>query len=82
MLPAQAVACPMCFASSSKGVLQQFYATAAGLTVLPFVLVVGVALYIRHLRRRGPSPPGPRLAQGDAPDDPAETSSLPYIRQL
>lgn len=77
MTPVRVLACPVCFASSSKSVLHQFYATAAGLTLAPFVLVVGVALYLRHLGRRSASP---SLAPDGTRSDPANPPAAPRNR--
>jgi hypothetical protein len=63
--PADALACPVCFAAANERVLASYYASAAVLTAMPFVLAsaVGGWLALRHRRRRHARP---RRAEGSA----------------
>ena len=53
--PLAAAACPNCYASSDTHVLHTYYFSAFMLTLLPFVIIGGILLVARSLRR----PPGP-----------------------
>jgi len=52
IVPRAALACAMCFASSSGSVLHAFYITAIGLTLLPVLIVAAIAAGISYFRRR------------------------------
>ena len=51
--PVAAVACPNCYASSDTHVLHTYYFSAFMLTLLPFVIIGGILLVAKSLRRRG-----------------------------
>ena len=52
LLPGAAMACPMCYGSSSPRVLLFYYLTAALLTVLPFGIVGGIILVTSRMMRQ------------------------------
>lgn len=52
LVPQAALACPMCFASSTGPVLRAFYLTAVGLTLLPVLIFGGIVAGIGYFRRR------------------------------
>jgi hypothetical protein len=58
LLPSAALACPACFGATDARVLGAYYATAAGLTLLPLVIVGVFAAWLRGRLRDGAPPPG------------------------
>jgi hypothetical protein len=65
LVPAVAIACPLCFSATDERVLNAYYLTAAGLTLLP-LLIVGIFASWLHRRLGGGAPP--RSAAFDPPD--------------
>lgn len=62
--PLAAVACPNCYAASDTHVLHTYYFSAFMLTLLPFVVIGGIVLVARSLRRpHGPPPEAPVHAE-------------------
>ena len=64
--PLAAVACPNCYASSDTHVLHTYYFSAFMLTLLPFVIVGGILLVAKSLRRQAPPYRGERAADENA----------------
>ena len=58
--PMAAMACPNCYASSDTHVLHTYYFSAFMLTLLPFVIIGGILLVAKSLRRT----PGPERGAG------------------
>jgi len=52
LLPALATACPTCFASTSKEVLQSYYVSVAGLSLLPFGLVACISIWLKKQKNK------------------------------
>jgi predicted cobalt transporter CbtA len=48
LLPALAQACPSCFSNGNPQVLRTYYLTAALMTVLPFLVIGTIALWLRY----------------------------------
>lgn len=64
----RALACPLCFESSSQGVLHAFYLTTALLTVLPIAVVGFLIVSIGRMRNRT-VPHSAELLPGGATDN-------------
>lgn len=50
-VPAVTLACPNCYSSSSRGVINTYLLTAAGMSLLPFLMIaagLGVFAYLRR----------------------------------
>lgn len=53
VLPKLGQACPTCFASTSKEVLQSYYVSVAGLSLLPFGIVGFISLWLKRQKSQG-----------------------------
>ena len=68
LIPLAALACPNCYASSDISVLHTYYFSAFMLTLLPFLIIGGVWLLARSLRRP------------EGPEDDAAVRAAPTVR--
>ena len=59
LLPTAAFACPACYGASSERVLKAYWLTAAGLSLLPLLIIAVFAAWLRRAFRVEPSPPDP-----------------------
>lgn len=55
--PGTVLACAVCFSASSGRVLATYVLTAAAMTVLPLLIVGGLAVWIRRRLRSAAEPP-------------------------
>ena len=66
---APAIACPACFAASSPGTLRAFYLSTVLLTTMPFLIIAGFVILLRHTPPGRPPagrPRAPRSEDGGA----------------
>lgn len=55
--PAAAAACPVCFSGVSEKVLETYYFTAVGMTLLPLIFVGVLGMWLRRQFKRAAQVP-------------------------